>query len=352
MEKTPRLSHKDLSLSKDEFMKKFMDHYYDPHFRPLDLQIKEIAEVAWSNYENSRKAPLTKKAGEDFQDPHYDLSQEWLWAREKIREAQERYIDSNSPRRVLLISGSNRNDQTCPGEISKSSRLVAHAKATLEKNNIEVKILDLSLVTSEYGKTIHPCKGCVSTAMPLCHWPCSCYPNHSLGQIHDWMNEIYPMWVEAHGIFIVTPVYWLQVPSSLKLMIDRLVCADGGNPDPTSTQGKKAALAKMLEENWPYPKHLQGRIYSLFVHGDAEGVDHVKDLLADWLEAMELKPAQPLSALARYVDYYGKYSESHAALDKDLAVFKEIENLSIALAYSLKTEKDLVPPKLIDPRPK
>ncbi|AZO41480.1 hypothetical protein EJ076_10325 [Mesorhizobium sp. M7D.F.Ca.US.005.01.1.1] len=26
--------------------------------------------------------------------------------------------------------------------------------------------------------------GCFSTAAALCHWPCSCYPNHSLGQIH------------------------------------------------------------------------------------------------------------------------------------------------------------------------
>ena len=38
---------------------------------------------------------------------------------------------------------------------------------------------------------IHPCKTCVSTAMPLCHWPCSCYPNHALGQVQDWMNDIY-----------------------------------------------------------------------------------------------------------------------------------------------------------------
>jgi hypothetical protein len=33
---------------------------------------------------------------------------------------------------------------------------------------------------------------------------------------------------------------WYQAPSTLKLMIDRLVCADGGNPDPTSTGGKDA----------------------------------------------------------------------------------------------------------------
>ena len=50
----------------------------------------------------------------------------------------------------------------------------------------------------------------------------SCYPNYALGQTHDWMNEIYPLWVAAHGILLVTPVNWYQVPGPLKAMIDRL----------------------------------------------------------------------------------------------------------------------------------
>ena len=99
--------------------------------------------------------------------------------------------------------------------------------------------------------------------MPLCHWPCSCYPNHSLGQTNDWMNELYPRWVAAHAIAIVTPMYWFQAPSPLKLMIDRLVCADGGNPDPTTTHGKDAAKAKAIElAGWPYPRHLAGRAFA------------------------------------------------------------------------------------------
>ncbi|WP_410922138.1 flavodoxin family protein [Pseudomonas sp. SIMBA_041] len=68
--------------------------------------------------------------------------------------------------------------------------------------------------------------------MPLCHWPCCCYPNHSLDQVGDVMNIIYPQWVGADGIMLITPVYWYQAPSPLKLMIDRLVRADGGNPAP------------------------------------------------------------------------------------------------------------------------
>jgi multimeric flavodoxin WrbA len=44
------------------------------------------------------------------------------------------------------------------------------------------------------------------------------------------MNEIYPLWVAAHGALIVTPVNWYHVPAGLKAMMDRLVCADRAIP--------------------------------------------------------------------------------------------------------------------------
>ena len=121
-------------------------------------------------------------------------------------------------------------------------------KSVPEQNGFDVEVLDLSRLASEYGRNIHPCKACFSTAAALCHWPCSCYPNHSLGQTQDWMNEIYPMWVAAHGVMIVTPVNWYHVTSSLKLMMDRLVCADGGNPDPTRLEAWARSLVPNLGE--------------------------------------------------------------------------------------------------------
>jgi multimeric flavodoxin WrbA len=144
--------------------------------------------------------------------------------------------------------------------MSKSYRLLEIAREVFAAApGVAIEVLDLSRLASEYGRRIHPCKACFSTAAALCHWPCSCYPNHSLGQTQDWMNEIYPMWVAAHGVMIITPVNWYQVSSPLKLMMDRLVCADGGNPDPTRTQGKNAELAKRIElEGWDYPRHLEG----------------------------------------------------------------------------------------------
>jgi multimeric flavodoxin WrbA len=195
-----------------------------------------------------------------------------------------------------------------------------------ENGGFAVDFLDLSRLASEYGRKIFPCKACVSTAMPLCHWPCSCYPNHYMGQVHDWMSEIYPRWVAAHGVMIVTPVHWYEAPSVLKLMMDRLVCADGGNPDPTTTHGKSMEL-----KGWNYPKHLAGRIFSVVVHGDATGAGNLESDLHSWLCDMELIPAGIPAVLSRYIGYYEPYATSHDALDKDEAFMEETRNAARTL---------------------
>ena len=113
-----------------------------------------------------------------------------------------------------------------------------------------------------------------------------------MGQVNDWMNEIYPRWVAAHGVMIVTPVHWYQAPSVLKLMIDRLVCADGGNPDPTTTRRKNPEKAKALElSGWTIPAISPDRLFAIVVHGDAEGAETLRRSLNDWLTDMELVPA-------------------------------------------------------------
>lgn len=64
--------------------------------------------------------------------------------------------------------------------------------------------------------------------------------------------------------------------------MDRLVCADGGNPDPSSTHGKTVEEVKALElRGWPYPRHLAGRFFSVVVHGDAVGADTLRRSLSD-----------------------------------------------------------------------
>jgi multimeric flavodoxin WrbA len=353
---TVRTGQADSRLAHAEFDARFRARFVDPVFADKRDVIDELLEAAWDGYSNARKSPITVKAGDEFADPSYDLSVDWLTARAAIQTAQVRHADASRRSRVLLINGSPRNDKTCPGEMSKSYRLVEMASAIFEAGDFEVDLLDLSALTSEYGKVIYPCKGCVSTAMPLCHWPCSCYPNHSLGQVTDWMNEIYPRWVAAHGIMIITPVYWYQAPSVLKLMIDRMVCADGGNPDPTTTHGKKAAEAKAIEiEGWDFPRHLAGRSYSVVVHGDSAGTENLRRSLSDWLNDMKLIQAGADSCLDRFIDYYGDYASSHEALDEDVALHEEVRNAARALAaHMLQRRAGLKAPdeNLSEPRPK
>ena len=351
-----RTGQAEWPMSRAEFEWRFKARFSDPAFAAKAPDIEELLDVAWEGYCEARKSPRTRKAGPGFADPDYDISVDWLQARDAIQEAQSRYDDPSRQSRVLLICGAARNDKTCPGEMSKTYRLVQMAKSEFENQKVDVDLLDLSVLTSEFGKIIYPCKGCVSSAMPLCHWPCSCYPNHGLSQVNDWMYELYPRWVAAHGIMIVTPVYWYQAPSVLKLMIDRLVCADGGNPDPSSTHGKHVAEAKDLEiKGWDYPRHLAGRSFALLVHGDSAGAESLRRNLADWLNDMHLLQAGADSCLDRYVDYFGLYATSHEALDRDVALHQEVRNVARALishvaarrqGHSTPTER------FADPRPK
>lgn len=343
------------TLSRTVFHERFMQSFMDPAFRTEDGAILRVEAIAWDAYQEGRKSPVTRKAGPGYADPDYDLSVEWLATKNRLEQAQAVWKDAATPSRVLLICGSSRNDGTCPGEISKTFRMVQWAKETLQESKIEVDVLDLSLLTSSYHLNIHPCKGCVSTAMPLCHWPCSCYPNHSLGQTSDWMADIYEQWTAAHAVIIVTPVYWYQSPSPLKLMIDRLVCADGGNPDPSSTHGKKPAEAKALElKGWNYPKHLDGRVYGLVVHGDVAGIEGSRRGLSDWLDWMGLIDAGSKARLDRFVGYYEPYATSHEVLDADSAMQAEVCNVARAVGHAVgelragnlsQPDKGLKPPR-------
>jgi multimeric flavodoxin WrbA len=320
-------------LERGEFAIRFRNSFVDPAFRAEDDAIARIEAIAWDAYCDGRKSPITRKAGRGYADPEYDLSVDWIDTRARLDKAQAVWADPKTKTRALVICASPRNDGTCPGEMSKTFRLAGLVSEELAAARVEVDFLDLSLVTSEYGRKIHPCKGCVSTAMPLCHWPCSCYPNHSLNQTGDWMAEIYERWVAAHAIVVVTPVHWYQSPSPLKLMIDRLVCADGGNPDPTSTHGKKPAEAKALElAGWDYPKHLDKRVYGLVVHGDVAGIEGSRRALSDWLDWMGLVDAGNEARLDRFIGYYKPYATSHSELDKDHAVQEETRNVGRAVA--------------------
>ena len=92
-------------------------------------EIDKIIDAAWDGYDNSRKSPLTQ-AGR----PGLCRSQVRAVGRmdapqrEAIRRAERQQKSPSSKSRILLINGSPRSDQTCPGEMSKSFRLMEIAE--------------------------------------------------------------------------------------------------------------------------------------------------------------------------------------------------------------------------------
>ena len=177
----PRKGTPSPRLDEAEFKRRYREQFFDPAFGVVEAEIGRIVAIAWDAYKSERKSPVTRKAGPEFGDPDYDLSVDWIAASDAIGQAQKRYEDQTQPPRILLINASPRSEHTCPGEMSKTFRLAEIAQDTLtDEMGMAVDILDLSRTVSEYGRNIHPCKACFSTTAALCHWPCSCYPNHSL----------------------------------------------------------------------------------------------------------------------------------------------------------------------------
>jgi hypothetical protein len=113
----------DVQLSREEFERRLRERFYDPAFDSVRAEIDRVVDVAWRTYVEYHKSPRKRKAGPGFADPEFELPVEWLETRGRIVEAERRQKDPRAPRRVLLVNGAPRHDQTCPGEMSKTFRL-------------------------------------------------------------------------------------------------------------------------------------------------------------------------------------------------------------------------------------
>jgi hypothetical protein len=144
-----------VTLTKDEFAQRFRDRFRDPAFSNLSDSLQALIDAAWDGYHHSRKSPLTREAGPGFADPHYEIALDWLAARDEIHKAQSRHDNPAETPRILIINGSPRSEHTCPGEMSKTWRMVEWATPIFRDMDLAADVLDLSRLTSEFGKTIH-----------------------------------------------------------------------------------------------------------------------------------------------------------------------------------------------------
>jgi hypothetical protein len=108
----PRKGMPDPRISAQEFEKRFLSQYQGPAFAPLAAELLKVANAAWEGYSNHRKSPSVRKAGPEFADPDYDLSTEWIAARDALRVAQSKYEDATAASRFLIINCSGRSEHT------------------------------------------------------------------------------------------------------------------------------------------------------------------------------------------------------------------------------------------------
>jgi len=154
---------------------------------------------------------------------------------------------SQRPFRVLIISGSDRRQYNCPGVDSKSRALMLRMAKRLPQD-WEIDYEDLGNV---YARSrIQSCNACASTAMPLCVWPCNCYEKSNKDEPDlMWDLDMYARLDLADAWAILGPVNWYAPTSNLKLMFDRLVCMNGGNPKEALIEHKNPELAMKLEHS-------------------------------------------------------------------------------------------------------
>jgi hypothetical protein len=180
---------------------------------------------------------------------------------------------SERPFRVLLVAGSDRRQYNCPGVDSKARALMMRMSDLLP-HDWEIDLEDLGNVYKRHG--IASCNACVSTSQALCVWPCNCYEKDGPEPDLMWDLDLYARLDLADAWVFFGPVNWYAPSSNLKLMFDRLVCMNGGNPREDLIQHKDPELAMQLEKSpeWDHlsQNHLEGRTAAFFCYGD-QGAD-------------------------------------------------------------------------------
>ena len=159
----------------------FFQRFAVPAFDCLRPDSVASVDEAWDAYRQNRKAPKnTSPPAAGFADPAYALVDWWRHAMRSGRGCTRSLTVAalaGSPHQRLHRAAST----PVPARCRRPPAAEARATPSPPEAAMRCEVLDLSRLASEYGKQIHPCKACVSTSTALCHWPCSCYPNHAHG---------------------------------------------------------------------------------------------------------------------------------------------------------------------------
>ena len=184
--------------------------------------------------------------------------------------------EEQRPLQVLVIAGSGRRVNGCPGLDSKARALMHRMLGRLPPG----WQVDHEDIGNEHGKPkIQGCNGCVGSSMALCVWPCNCYgPKSDTQPDLLWDLDLYGRLARADAWAFIGPGWWYGPTTNFKTLFDRLVCMSGGNPRPDLIDKKDTQKAQALEKSplWREltKNHLEGRSAAFFCYGN-EGANEL-----------------------------------------------------------------------------
>ncbi len=125
---TLRKGMPSVQLTREQFVERFRARFYDPAFDALAAELDKIVAIAWKAYHEYHKSPRTRRAGAASPTRTSSCRSSGSRRAHAIHDAERRQKSRTRPSRILIINGSARSDQTCPGEMSKTYRLAKIAR--------------------------------------------------------------------------------------------------------------------------------------------------------------------------------------------------------------------------------
>ena len=164
----------------------------------------------------------------------------------KPDDTNGRLPTAERPFRVLLIAGSDRRQYNCPGVDSQGAHAdAAHGRAAADPTGRSTSRTSATCTAARGSRAATPaCR----TSMALCVWPCNCYEKGDNKEPDlMWDLDLYARLDLADAWAIIGPHQLVRADSNLKLMFDRLVCMNGGNPREDAIDHKDPEKAMALE---------------------------------------------------------------------------------------------------------
>ena len=181
-------------------------------------ELEKVFEKAWDGYHVYRKWPRVVSTRVRVQRIRATaLPPEWLES--PCSESSQAETTAEGSGVAVRASSSSTARRAASTRVPARSRRRGGSRSVRASSSRRCRITRSTFSTcrrcaDEPWKVIHPCKALrVDGACRSATGRARCYPNHALGQTNDWMAEIYPRWVAAHGVFILCPVHWYQAPA-------------------------------------------------------------------------------------------------------------------------------------------